>query len=263
MDNPSGQKLIQNLGRKIRNSPEHDNKNTNPKKPIIMEKLACLLPVLAITMPAVHSATLIADFTNDVGVAARAAAYDPNGLTNLNTTNWTQTSGNAGASHTFRYNISSFNLGTANELLVTVTIPAGDLRSAAGNGIAVNGGANANWWDPTDNVALSFAVSIRDAANADITNNYTVDLTGVGMRWEAGAIARFAGTSATSTADPADFLQGVNLPTGQTAETSFVFDQRSGNNVAQVQQLRFEIVPEPSAALLGLLGAGLLMRRRR
>lgn len=229
-----------------------------------MKKIALLMPFLA--TPAAYSATLIPDFTNDSGASPRVAAYDPNGLTNLNTTNWTQTSGNAGASHTFRYDISSFNLGTASELLVTASIPTGgNLRSAAGNGISVDGGANANWWDPTDNVAISFNVSIRDASDVDITPGFTVDLTGVGMRWESGAIASFAGTSATSTAGT-DFLQAVSLPTGQTAESSFVFDQRSGSNIAQVQQLRLEVapIPEPSASLLGLLGAaGLLLRRRR
>lgn len=228
-----------------------------------MKTTALLLPFLAI--PAAYSATLIADFTNDTG-GARLAAYDPDGLTNLNTTNWTQSSGNAGASFTFRYDISSFNLGTATQLLVTASIPSGNLRSAAGNGISVDGGANSNWWDPTDAVAISFNISLRNATNVDITSSFTTDLTGAGMRWEAGAIARLAGTSATSSAPAATFLEAITLPTGQTAETSFVFDQRSGNNVAQIQQLRFDVVqvPEPSASLLGLIGAaGLLLRRRR
>jgi hypothetical protein len=79
------------------------------------------------------------------------------------------------------------------------------------------------------------------------------------MRWGGGATATFAGQSITQSATN----EGVTLGIGQTAETSFTALRTGTTSLTQVQQLRFEIVPEPSVALL-LSFAGLpLLRRRR
>ncbi len=210
---------------------------TNPKA------TGFFLAMIALASSPVRAVELIADFTNDIP-NVRTAAFDP-GLTNLNTTGWASTDANAGISHTFKYDISTLGLGAAAQLWVTVTTSnnTSTMRSASGNGIAVNGGANDSWWDATDNVGLNFNVAVKDAGSQDITNNFSVDLTGVAMRWELGAAARFAGTSATSSVGAAGVvgLQGVGLPIGQTTETSFTFDQRTGANISQVQQLRLEI----------------------
>jgi len=210
---------------------------------------------------------LITDFTFDYSAAngsllTRTAAWDgeANVFSNTNTTpadyanntKWTQAAASIPAPYTFTYNISSLGIGAAVELRITVDTVSStsNLSPAAGNGIAVFGGANNAWWDPSDSVALGYTVVIRDAGNNDITGNFSIDLTGVAMRWELNAAARFAGQAVTSNVGSVGGagLQGVSLTSGQSAETSFTFDQRTGNNIAQIQQLRFEIVGGPDTS---------------
>lgn len=92
---------------------------------------------------------------------------------------------------------------------------AANLSPAAGDGIAVVGGADHAWWAPAD-PTLSFSIVIEDSGN-NITANSNIGLTGVAMRWGAAATATFAGQSNIQSAT----LQGVDLPTGQPSETSF------------------------------------------
>ena len=255
----------------------------NPKRCFNLTQSAAIAGFCFIACQS-QGATIIADFTNDDGINPRPAAYDgsPNVLTNTNTTNWTQSTADAGTSHTFQYDLSGLGLvgsgsQVADELLITVSTSDGSstMRSAAGNGIVVNGGANDNWWDQTD-TDLNFSVVIQDASNADVTSAFTFDLTGVAFRWDytdadnatqltfAGTAVSSAGTGTLITQNT--YLEGVDLATGQTAETSFTALRGDVglNEVVQVQQLRFDIVPEPSSlALLGLAGSALLLRRRR
>jgi hypothetical protein len=228
-----------------------------------------LLPLaaLALLTSQIQAATVIANFTTDLLASgatgtARAEAY-AGGIDFSNPSSaWAQNITSVGDPFTFRYNISGLGIGLADELLITVDTvgSSADLGPAAGNGIAVTGGANNDHWDPSD-PSLSFTIVVEDASNNDITGSLTIDLTGVGLRWGAGATATFAGQGITQSAT----LQGVGLSTGQTAET-FITASRTGSvSLVQVQQLRFEIaaVPEPSVALL-LSFAGLpLLRRRR
>lgn len=148
---------------------------------------------------------------------------------------------------------------------VTVTASAA-LSPVAGNGIAVFGGDSNVWFD-NDDGTLSFAVVIRDAGNADITNTLSIDLTGVAFRWKDIATATFAGQnlshSGGTDVGSSVFLEGLDLTTGQTAETSFTATARTNAAELQVQQLRFAVIPEPSAALLGSVGLMALLRRRR
>jgi len=247
---------------------------TTPRLVALMGIGMCLASVA-------QAATIIADFTND-DPNVRAAAYDgsPNVLTNTNTTNWTQTTTDAGTSYTFEYNISGLGLGgSGSQLFITVSTSDGTstMRTAAGNGITVNGGENDNWWDQGD-TDLNFTGAIQDASNLDVTSDYSFDLTGVAFRWDytdadnatqltfAGTAVSSAGTGTLITANT--YLEGVNLATGQTAETSFTALRGDVglNEVVQVQQLRFDIaaIPEPSSlALLGFAGSALLLRRRR
>jgi hypothetical protein len=220
-----------------------------------------LLPLVAIAGLALTAsagaATVIASFTTNTP-SVRPAAYDP-GLDNL-TAGWTQATASVATPYTFSYDISGLGIGAATELLITVdTVASAALLSpAAGNGIAVFGGANNSHWDLSD-PSLSFTIVVEDAGNNDITSSLTIDLTGVSMRWGAGATATFAGQAITQSAT----VQGVDLPTGQTAETSFTASRTGAVSLAQVQQLRFEIVPEPSVTLLLGFSVLPLLRRRR
>ena len=253
-------------------------KRSSPTTP----RLVALMGIGMCLASVAQATTIIADFTNDDGVNPRPAAYDgsPNVLTNTNTTNWLQTTTDAGTSYTFEYNISGLGLGgSGTKLSVTVSTSDGTstMRTASGNGIAVNGGANDNWWDQGD-TDLNFSVLIQNASAADVTSAYTIDLTGVAFRWDytdadnatqltfAGTAVSSAGTGTLITANT--YLEGVDLATGQTTETSFtgLRGDTGLNEVVQVQQLRFDIaaIPEPSSlALLGFAGSALLLRRRR
>ena len=254
----------------------------NPKRFFNLTRSAAIAGFAFVSSQS-QAATIIADFTNDDPIT-RPAAYDAsdNVLTNTNTTNWLQTTTDEGTSYTFQYDLSGLGLvgsgsQVADELLITVSTSDGTstMRTASGNGIAVNGGANDNWWDQGD-TDLNFSVLIQNASAADVTSAYTIDLTGVAFRWDytdadnatqltfAGTAVSSAGTGTLITQNT--YLEGVDLATGQTAETSFTALRGDVglNEVVQVQQLRFDIVPEPSSlALLGLAGSALLLRRRR
>lgn len=73
---------------------------------------------------------------------------------------------------------------------------------------------NTTNWASTDNVALNLSVVVKDAGNQDITGNFSVDLTGVAMRWELGAAARFASTFRHQQRGSrrSGWLAGVSLP---------------------------------------------------
>jgi hypothetical protein len=222
-----------------------------------------LLPLAAIAGLALAAsagaATVIASFTTNTP-SVRPAAYDP-GLDNL-TAGWTQATASVATPYTFRYDISGLGIGAATELLITVdTVASAALLSpAAGNGIAVFGGANNTHWDLSD-PSLSFTIVVEDAGNNDITSSLTIDLTGVAMRFGTGAAATFAGETITQSG--ASATQGFDLSTGQTAETFFTASRTGAVSLAQVQQLRFEIVPEPSVTLLLGFSVLPLLRRRR
>ena len=229
-----------------------------------------LLPLAAIAGLALAAsagaATVIANFTTNLKADGSAGTTITTAYTGINFQNapaaWAQNVVPTSGSFTFSYDISGLGIGLADELLITVATlaPAPNLTTAAGNGIAVFGGANNSHWDPSD-PSLSFTIVVEDAGNNDITSSLTIDLTGVSMRWGAGATATFAGQAITQSAT----VQGVDLPTGQTAETSFTASRTGAVSLAQVQQLRFAIaaVPEPSVALiLSFAGLSLLRRRR-
>ena len=141
---------------------------------------------------------------------------------------------------TFVYSISGLGLGAADKLKITVaTTGAAALNNGGGNGIAVVGGSNSGWWEETEG-ALSFTVVIADASNADITSNFNIDLTGASIRWGNTTPAVTLSVAGAGPFSYATLLQGVDLPTGQTAETS-LSATRTGNTIGQFQQLRFNI----------------------
>lgn len=214
--------------------------------------LPCSLVVGIALASSAGAATVITDFaTNGTGAFASGSI---------------DSSTNSGAGSvspfTYVYDISGLGLGAADKLRITVAAGA-NINNGGGNGIAVNGGANAAWWEEQEG-PLGFTVGIHNATNVDITSSFTIDLTGVAIRWRNNDIPTPTLTIAGETVNRTTVSQGINLATGQTAETSFTAS-RTGNDIGQVQQLRFEIapIPEPSVALLGGLGLLGLLRRRR
>ena len=158
-----------------------------------------------------------------------------------------QLGGSTASPFTYEYDISGLGLGAANKLKITVATTGANLNSGGNNGIAVVGGTSAAWWEQQDG-ALSFTVVIVDAGNADITSSFNIDLTGAAIRWTdttpASVTLSVAGSGPFSRTVQ---NQGVNLPTGQTAETSFTAT-RTGNTIGQFQQLRFAIYDPASDA---------------
>ena len=196
-------------------------------------------------------------------LAGLALAVNPSPATeiiaNFNTTAQTAawsggiySSTNLGAStadpFTFRYDISGLGIGAADELLITVdTVGSGaNFNTGGGNGIAVVGGTSNSWWEATDG-ALSFTMVIEDASNADITGNLEIDLTGASIRWmDTDPASVTLGVAGAGPFSLTALNQGVNLPTGETAETSFTAT-RTGDTAGQFQQLRFNISSGPDA----------------
>ena len=232
-------------------------------------KIHTLLPLAAIAglvlTGSAGATTVIANFTTNLKADGTAGATISTAYASgINFQNapstWAQNVAPTSGSFTFSYDISGLGIGLADELLITVATlaPAPNLNTASGNGIAVQGGFNNLHWDYND-PGLSFTIVVQDASNNDITSSLSIDLTGVGMRWGTSAAATFAGQSIAQSTT----LQGVDLTTGQTAEASFTGLRTGAQSLTQVQQLRFEIVPEPSVALIGGLGVLGLLRRRR
>ena len=76
--------------------------------------------------------------------------------------------------------------GAAKTLQVEIVSKNGaHLTGGGGNGISVDGGHRKLGWDQGED--LTFTVSLRDANNADVTSKYSVDLTGVRMRFSSNA----------------------------------------------------------------------------
>jgi hypothetical protein len=157
-----------------------------------------------------------------------------------------QLAANTASPFAYEYDISGLGLGAANKLKVTVATTGANLNNGGNNGIAVVGGNN-SWWEEQDG-ALSFTVVIEDASNADITSNFNIDLTGAAIRWVNTVSPAPAVTLSVAGAPSVSYSvlnQAVNLPTGQTAETSFSAT-RTGNTTGQFQQLRF-VITDPNS----------------
>ena len=166
---------------------------------------------------------------------------------------------------TLTYDISESGFGgTATTLTIDFTTAGGNLTNGGGNGAAVFGGNNDQWFDALDGV-LTFSVTLLDAGSGDVTTGYTVDLTGIDMRWKSTGTMTIAGQNIVSGTDDSAVFESLSLVTGQTSETSFTAEA-TGAGPSQISGLQFDIVtvPEPTtAALLGLGGIALILRRRK
>ena len=149
------------------------------------------------------------------------------------------------ASHTYSYDISGSGLaGGADTLDIVVTCTT-NLTGGGGNGITAQGGGSDLWWDQGED--LDFEVIVRKAG-LDVTSYYSVDLTGACLRWGGGLSMEIAGTAVSGSGGTS--VETENLPTGETAETTFSAARLEAGGICQFAQLRFDIVntaptPEP------------------
>jgi hypothetical protein len=196
---------------------------------------------LALTASAAANTEVIANFYTST--SGSKGALTTGGLYST-----LQLAANTASPFTYEYDISGLGLEAANKLKITVATTGANLNNGGNNGIAVVGGNN-SWWEEQDG-ALSFTVVITDASDADITSNFNIDLTGASIRWVNAILPTPAVTLSVAGAGPFSYSalnQGVDLPGGDTAETSFSAT-RTGNTVGQFQQLRFVIYDPASDA---------------
>ncbi len=189
-----------------------------------------ILPSFALIMTPLVAVEITTNFNN-----GSTQVPLPDGLQSSTTLG-----GNTPTPFTFIYNIASLSLGDATTIHVTASSNGTNFNSGGGNGIAVVGGNNNSWWEENDG-PLNFVVSIKDPSNNDITDNFTVDLTGASIRWTDTTPA--SATLSIASSGPfnqSSVNQAFDLPTGQTSETSFIVS-RTANTIGQFQQLRFEI----------------------
>ncbi|QHI69950.1 hypothetical protein [Tichowtungia aerotolerans] len=149
----------------------------------------------------------------------------------------------ASTNFTFVYDISGLGVG-AESLEIFVNSLNGETLTGGGqNGIAVNGGTSALWWELGED--LAFDVVIRDATSEDVTSDFLIDLTGVCLRWVVAGTATISGTTVTNTLGS---MVPIDLPDGETNEVSFTA-ARLEAGMAQFAQLQFDIV-NPNASIV-------------
>lgn len=150
----------------------------------------------------------------------------------------------ASTNFTFVYDISGKGVG-ADSLEISVTSLSGETLTGGGqNGIAVNGGASALWWELGED--LAFDVVVRNADSEDVTSDFLIDLTGVCLRWVVPETATISGTTITNTLGS---LVPIDLPTGETNETFFAAARLEGG-MAQFSQLRFDIMDPDTSVVV-------------
>ncbi|MGJ8643611.1 MAG: hypothetical protein ACSHX9_09405 [Luteolibacter sp.] len=149
---------------------------------------------------------------------------------------------------------------------------ATDLTTAIDVDYATNGG---NWlgvtFDASQNLiidAISFNMYVNSGGGGTAARD-----TGIFVSVAGGAFTQFGnisnnvavgGTSATLISETGS----VAASAGETIEVRYVFSNRTSDNTARQGQTRvgniqISAIPEPSAALLGAIGALMLLRRRK
>lgn len=192
----------------------------------------------------------------------------------LNATDYSGLDGTS-SSVTLAYDISGQGIGAADTLEVAVTGSA-DLTSGGAWGLSVegtgDGSGNNLWYDVGE--TLSFVFTIKDSEGVDITS----DLDYFGF---TGFSAKGLNRNLNGLGDPVTVGmagQNLNLGGGNTyhEKTGFNIDlsstptayklnsARSGqNDITQLGQLQFEVIPEPATmGLISAIGGGILFIRR-
>ena len=187
-------------------------------------------------------------------------AFDGN-PTNLATDTLTATSAQAG-SLTSPY-VGSFTLTFEAFTTYNASTGLGTTAAAAANGFAHNNtGIGVNGTVNTGNTGIGEAMVVSVSG---LSSGYTLVLTQLGLgnytiNTDNSVTYNSAATTFTNTttASPTFSATGVTATAGHW----FTLAQTAGDGI-RMDTLTFDIVPEPSTALLGGLGLLALLRRRR
>ena len=141
---------------------------------------------------------------------------------------------------TLTYDLAGQGLdGPATKLQVKIkSVSGANLFSPLKLGLSVESG-NASWWEIGED--LTFTLSLRDAANKDVTAQYRVDLIGAEVRLGPGGKVTFNGQTVGSNGKAGEYVKFV-LNAGETSETE-VKAARGEAAIGQLGALQFNIEP--------------------
>jgi len=229
-----------------------------------MKMKTTLLGVLAVTIGAASAATIGVNFTQAGGnqLIASTTAAGIGGFTN-----WNNTSGKSG---------TAGSLVDSDGATTTVSI-TWNSNNTWGDGNA-NNDANAGigdaqlvrgYLDDGNSPAPSFTATVAGLSGTyDVTLYLSTDTEGGLYRPFTINGAEYSTTGTKSRYAPGEGVAhwdatNTITATGLTGDLTIVGLNRDGGNRASVAGLQITAVPEPSAALLGLVGLALVLRRRK
>lgn len=202
-------------------------------------KLSILLPVATLAAAPVASAA--------IGIVEATGQFNVNG-----TTTYISTIGVPGNDRLDGYNFGTFNPTVGDSLSLTNWYF--ENYAYNGGGIPSGGTTNNNWLNDANTATLNLVI-------AGTANNQPLTQSGVDVN------NRFWNNSP----DTVNILAG--LPNGTytlTASVTYTFNEWDGANTNVLTSANngpstasFTVIPEPANASLALLGATLLLRRRR
>ncbi len=171
-----------------------------------------------------------------------AAPYFTGGL---NAAVWTAS--NVSPTTTLSYDISGAGLGgVADTLEIQVTSLNGEnLTTGGGNGISVQGGTRNAWWDVGEN--LNIAITLKQGAT-DVTADYNIALSGVGLRKNTGEAALIASQAIAAGAPSGAFAFSGAVDLGATSNQFTAERTATAGSYAQFSQVRLEVVSIPVPA---------------
>lgn len=152
--------------------------------------------------------------------------------------------------------ISAYQIDMTTNLGATPISGANYLRSTQTGGVAGQSNYNYFYFNFDTNLeAVAFTINARNAAR---TGDILLTYNDASSDTFAFSVATATGSGATSTPDT---FFGFQAPTGKSISGLTI--RPAGGNFLPIDDLAFITVPEPSSALLGVIGALTLLRRRR
>lgn len=194
----------------------------------------------------------------------------------INANDYTALKERANTALTMAYDITSYNIGAAATLELAL-VGSAALHDGASYGLAVVGGSNNLWLDVGETV--SFTLKIKDSEGIDITSDLDyVGLTGFSVRGRnsnndgLGTVVQTTVAGQSRNLNPTDhgtagyYVKPIAEGVVDLSTLNYQFDaSRSGqDDILELGQLQFELIPEPATlGLVAAFGGGILFIRRR